>query len=195
MEIDDIYVDAPRTAQTAEEAVRQRYAEREARETLRREREAAQRKAKEAATQHLIESSLAIIEKETAAAITRLRAENWPKGSLMDVVVGYQPVYSGWLRKRICSYSYVQEERAVWRIALDDTYSDAAYLGSDGEVYFFSEVKIDDRYYNEAYHSIDMPGNAFFIYSDQRKRIRLSDDGIRSRVERTINELRKLGSD
>lgn len=192
MEIDDVYVDTP---QTAEEIIRQRNAKRAAEESLEREHEAMQKQAKKAATQHLIESSLVAIEKEAAAAVTRLRAENWPKGRLMDVVVGYEPLYTGWLRKRIYSYSYVQEERAVWHIALNDTYSDTAYLGSDGEVYFFSEVRIDDRYYNKAYHSIDMPGNAFFIYSDERKLIKLSDDEIRSRVERTIRELRKLGSD
>ena len=192
MEIDDVYVDAP---QTAEEVIRQRNAQIATEEALRRERLTIQRQAKEAATRHLVQSSLATIEKEAAAAVRRLRSKNWPGGRLLDVVIGHEPVYSGWLRRRIHGYSYVQEERAVWHIALDDIYTSTAYLGSDEEVYFFSEATIDGRRYGEAYHSIDTPGNAFFIYSDERKRIKLSDDEIEARVQRIIQELRKIGSD
>lgn len=192
MEIDDVYVDAP---QTAEEVIRQRNAKIEAEEISRLAREAAERRAKEAATQQLIKSSLVAIEKEATAAIWRLRSENWPDGRLVDVVVGYKPVYSGWLRRRQYGYSYILEERAIWSIALNDTYTSTAYLGSDGKVYFFSEVRIEGRSYNKAFHSIDMTGNAFFIYSDENKRIKLSDAEIKERVQRTIQELRKIGSD
>ena len=190
MEDDAIFVGRSRIA---ESVVRQRYVEQAAKDSLWRKQQIAQRKSAEATTQHLIQSSLAAINIEAAVTIIRLRAKNWPNGRLENVVRCYEPVYTGWLRKRLIGHLPVEEELAVWHIALDDIYRASAKLGSDGRIYFYSRMVIDGRHYDMGYHPINMPGNAFFIYSNEEKRIKISDDEIRSRVKKTIQALRKIG--
>jgi hypothetical protein len=182
MEVDDTDVYAP---PTAEQVIRRRNAEIATQETLYKQRRILQENAVKATTQHLVASSLATLKKEAATAILRLRAKNWPGGRLEEVVVSYTPIYSRLMRKRVTGHFDTKVECAVWSIVISDNY-EVVLLGSDGVLYFRSEVIIDGRRYRMDYHPIDMPNNKFF---------KLTDTEIKTRTAKTVQSLRQLGRD